>query len=294
MKRKLIFLLFCSGMLMNLSAQRIEVQEPRLMKEAGTEAYYPKFTPDGKTILLTSANYAGLKTFNLETKKVKQLTPEHGAGWNSVISDDSKTVCFQKIDYSSDIHGLTSFHICDLETQQIQQISPPEHEVMPTKTLTLMKSKAAIKSQVVAYTNEDLKLVVETNGKKTVLTPNGADESYIWAQLSPDKTKIVYHALYMTETFICDLSGKIVSKLGRVHAPQWLNNNWIVGMNDLDDGHNVLNSNIVAATANGKIKQNLTHPNGKIAMYPAVSPAGDKIAFNTIDGELYIMDVIIK
>jgi len=290
MKKRLIFVLFCSGIIMNLAAQKIEVKEPQLVKEAGTEAYYPKFTPDGKTILLTSINYAGLKTFNLETKKVKQLTADAGAGWNLAISDDSKTVCFQKIDMSRD---LVSFHSCNLETQKFQQLTTPESNPA-TRPLLLMKSKAALKSPVIAYTSEDLQIVVEKNGKKTVLTPNGTEESYIWVQLSPDGTKIVYHALYLTETFICDLSGKILSKLGRLHAPQWLNNDWIVGMNDLDDGHNVLNSNIVAATSNGKVKQDLTHPNAQIAMYPAVSPAGDKIAFNTLDGKLYIMDVVVK
>ena len=286
-------MLFCSGLIMNLAAQKIEVKEPQLIKEAGTEAYYPKFTPDGKTIVLTSENYAGLKALSLETKKVEQLTSDLGAGWNLAISDDSKTAYFQKIDYSSDPWGYTSFHSVNLETRQIQHVMSPMTP-SSTRPLLLMKSKAAIKSPVIVYASEELQLVVEKNGQKTVLTPNGADETYILPQLSPDGKKIVYLASSMEETFICDLSGKILTSLGRLHAPQWLNNDWVVGMNDWDDGHVVLKSNIIGITADGKVKQELTLSDGKIAMYPAASPAGDKIAFNTIDGKLYIMDIIVK
>jgi len=294
MKRKLVFILFCSGIFMNLAAQGIEVKKTQLIKEAGTEAYYPKFTPDGKTILLTSENQAGLKLFNLETKKVEQLTTANGAGVNPVVSDDSKTVCFRKIDFSVDPFGLVSFHACNMETKQTQQLTAPMADLAPTKTLSLMKAKAAIKSPVIAYTSEDLQIALEKDGKKAILTPNGADERYIWVQLSPDQTKIVYTVSTVGETFICDLSGKVLANLGKLNAPQWLNNDYVVGMNDSDDGHVVTQSNIIGVSANGKVKQELTRLGDKIAMFPAVSPDGSKIAFNTLRGELYIMEVTVK
>jgi len=294
MKKTLFLLVFCSGMIMSLAAQKIEVKEPQLVKEAGSEAYYPKFTPDGKSILLTSENHSGLKMFNLETKKVMQLTTADGAGWNPVVSDDSKTVCFRQIDFSVDPFGLASFHSYNLETKQVQQLAAPMPDLAPTKTLLLMRSKSAIKSPVLAYTNEELKIALEKNGKKSILTPNGAEERYIWVQLSPDKTKIVYTVSTIGETFICDLSGKILANLGKLNASQWLNNDYVIGMNDSDDGHVVVKSNIIGISANGKVKQELTRLGDKIAMFPAVSPDGSKIAFNTLKGELYIMEVVIK
>jgi len=296
MKKRLIFVLFCGGILMNLAAQRIEVKEPQQLKEAGTEAYYPKFTPDGKTILFTSGNYVGLKTLNLETKKVNVLTDAVGAGWNTVISDDSKSVCFQKMEITDkDPVGFTTFYSCNLDNRQTQQLTPPVADGAARPPYALLKSKAALKSPVLVYINEDVKLVVEKNGQKTVMTPNGAEEAYIWASLSPDGKKIVYTVASLEKTYICDLSGNVLAGLGRIHACQWLNNNWIVGMNDIDDGHRLLSSNLVAVSADGKIKQELTPYDGKLAaMYPATSPAGNKIAFNTPNGELYIMDVVIK
>jgi len=296
MKKKFIVLLFCSGVLMSLAAQKIEVKEPQLIKEAGAEAYYPKFTPDGKTILLTSGNYAGLKTFNLETKKVKELTSAMGAGWNTVISDDSKSVCYQEIEITDNNPiGFTTFFSRNLDSQQVEQLTPPVAKSDARPPLQLLKSKAAIKSPVLVYINEDVKLVIEKNGLQVVVTPNGAEEAYIWPALSPDGKKIVYTVASLEKTFICDLSGKILVDLGRLHACQWLNNDWVVGMDDKDDGHVLLSSNLVAVSADGIVKQNLTEVGGKLAaMYPAISPAGDKIAFNTPDGKLYIMDVVVK
>ena len=291
--RKFTLVLLCSGLVTTLFAQKIEVREPQLIKEAGTEAYYPKFTPDGKTILLTSVNYAGLKSFDLETKQVKQLTSAQGAGFNTLVSDDSQTVYFQAIDYSEDPWGRTSFHAYDRKTLKTQRLSSFNNTPVQ-QPQTMLRAKSTAQSPVVVYANEDLQIVVEKNGRKTVLTPNGASEGYIWAQLSPDETKIVYTAYTLEKTFICDLSGNVITELGRIHAPQWLNNDWVVGMNDLDDGYVVLTSNIVGITANGKVKQDLTLSSGKIAMYPAISPTGNKIAFNTIEGELYIMDVVVK
>ena len=290
-----MFVLFCSGMIMNLAAQKIEVTEPQLVKEAGTESYYPKFTPDGKTILLTSGHYAGLKAFNLEAKKVKVLTDAMGAGWNTVISDDSKSVCFQKVEITEDDPvGFTTFYSGNLEDLQTQQLTPPVSKSDEQPPRKLLRSKAAIKSPVLVYVNEDVKLVVEKNGQQIVMTPNGADEAYIWASLSPNGKKIVYTVASQERTFVCDLSGKVLADLGRLHACQWLNNDWIVAMNDIDDGHVLLSSNLIAISADGKIKQELTDSKKFAAMYPAASPAGDKIAFNTPTGELYIMDVIVK
>lgn len=258
---------------MNLAAQKIEVKEPQLIKEVGREACYPKFTPDGKTILLTASNYTGLRTFNLQTKKVKQLTSALGAGYNTVVSDDSKTVYYRKIDPNDDNGSCADFY---------SKISRK-----------FLNSRPTSKPLIFVYT-DDLKIVVENKGEKSILTPNGADEYYIWAQLSPDKTKIVYTASTQGKTYICDLSGNIIAGLGKLNAPQWLNNNWVIGMDDKDNGYVVVNSVIVAVTADGKIRQNLTQPFGKIAMYPAASPTGDKIAFSTLDDELYIMNVVVR
>jgi Tol biopolymer transport system component len=65
-------------------------------------------------------------------------------------------------------------------------------------------------------------------------------------------------------------------------------------MDDRDDGYVMLSSGIVAATADGKTRQTLATPQVKIAMYPAASADGRRIAFNSSKGEIYLMDISIK
>ena len=283
---------------MSSVAQSIEVKELRLIREAGSESFHPKFTPDGKTILLSGEDYAGLKSLDLATKQVRVLTTGAGAGWMPAISDDSRTVTVRQTDFSRSHLGVRQVYSINLENAQMQRITAVANEV-PLEALrngtTMTLRRQATETRPVVYVNQDLKLAVERNGQTTVLTPNG-DYNYLWASLSPDGTRIVYFVACLGQTFVSDLQGNVLANLGHnIHAPQWINNDWIVAMDDRDDGRVTLESSIVAVTADGNIRQNLTQINsGKIAMYPAVSPAGNQIAFHTMAGELYIMEISVQ
>ena len=65
-------------------------------------------------------------------------------------------------------------------------------------------------------------------------------------------------------------------------------------MDDKDDGQNVLSSTVIALTIYGKVRQTLSTPSGKMAMYPAASADGSRIAFNTEKGEVYLLNIQIK
>ena len=281
---------------MSSVAQSIEVTELRLMKEAGSEAFHPRFTPDGKTILLSGEDYAGLKSFDLATGKVRVLTTGAGAGWNLAISDDSRTVTVRQTDFSRTPWGERQVYSINLDNAQMQRVTAVADEVPLAVLRNSMSLRRQAELRPIVYVNQDLKLAVERNGRTTVLTPNGADENYLWASLSPDGTRIAYFVMSLGYSFISDLDGNVLANLGRnFHAPQWINNDWLVGMDDRDDGRVFTESSIVAITADGRIRQNLTQPNsGKIAMYPAVSPSGNQIAFHTMDGELYVMEISIQ
>ena len=285
---------------MSLAVQSIEVTELRLVREAGSESFHPRFTPDGQTILLSGEDYTGLKSLDLETGQVRVLTTGAGAGWDFAISDDSRTVTVRQTDFSADPWGIRQIYSINLENVQMQRITASDiTDETPLAVLRNgigMTTRRQAASTPIVYVNQDLKLTVERNGQKTIITPNGVDYNYIWASLSPDGMRIVYFVPCIGYAFISDLSGNVLANLGsNFHAPQWISNDWLVGMNDKDDGRVFTESSIVAMTADGKIRQNLTQPNsGKIAMYPAVSPDGNRIAFHTLAGELYIMEISVK
>ena len=93
---------------------------------------------------------------------------------------------------------------------------------------------------------------------------------------------------------MCNIDGTNPISLGKLGAPVWLNNTWIVGMDDKDDGEKLLSSQLVATTINAKTRQTITTPIGIMAMYPATSADGSKIAFNTEKGEMYLLNIEIK
>ncbi|KAA3706312.1 hypothetical protein F3G09_16870, partial [Bacteroides salyersiae] len=78
-----------------------------------------------------------------------------------------------------------------------------------------------------------------------------------------------------------------------LNAPVWLGNEWIIGMNDKDNGERILSSSIEAVSIDGQKHQTLSDPS-TIAMFPAVSTDNSSIAFNSDNGDIYLMKINIK
>ncbi len=137
--------------------------------------------------------------------------------------------------------------------------------------------------------NKDLTLNLYRNGKKTVLTPHGDDVNYVWASLSPNKKYILFNTMHGTA--ICDLSGREIINFGQgLDAPVWYGNDYIVGMNDCSDSHQYTASSIVIASVDGKVRQTLTDP-AEFGMYPAVDAKSGRIAYNTLDGDIHLLQL---
>ncbi len=143
---------------------------------------------------------------------------------------------------------------------------------------------------------------IKTNGKQIeidlnseeniTLSPSG-DCYYLWASLSPDKTRILYTAT-SKGTFISDLQGNILHSLNNLNDPSWINDEWIVGMNDDDDGEKILTSEIVAIHLSSNKKSILTDKDQVIAMYPKFSNSADRLVFSTPDGNIYTARIRLR
>jgi len=81
-----------------------------------------------------------------------------------------------------------------------------------------------------------------------------------------------------------------VSRLGRRNAPAWTHDGkWIAYMDDRDDGHRILSSDIMLVSHDGKTTIALTETPDIIELFPSCSPSEKKIAFNTLDGRIFIL-----
>lgn len=134
-------------------------------------------------------------------------------------------------------------------------------------------------------------LNIYRNNKIQRLNPVKGANGYVWASLSPNGKMILFTAAG-DGTFVCDLNGKIMAKLGYMNAPVWYNDNFVVGMQDKDNGEYVTESKILMKSLDGKSEKVLS-TSDQIAMYPTAAATANKVAFNTAKGEIYVIELKI-
>jgi len=260
---------------------------------------YPVFSPDGKKIYLTNYSYNGIWEYDLQNHSLRQITSEPGSGYDFDFSPDGKKILYRTTTHNSKTHErIQEIFSIDLKTLIKTKHASGDDIYNPTfvrssviysegfETKNRQKITTSNDTRLIGI--ENTKIVLLVNGKRRVLDPfvNG---SYFWPQLSPDKTRIVAKAVDKG-AFVCDLEGNVISRLGKVNAPVWTRDGkWIIYMDDRDDGHFILSSDIMAITPDGKTKIQLTSTPNIIEMYPATSPTENKIACSSLTGEIYII-----
>ena len=282
------------GQILNVaSIDRIGLpeQENMIMQAAA-------ISPQGDYLLLTSATNQGLTKLDLTTSQSQVLSTAPSAGHNVKISPDGQTVVYRESSFNDKRLRFSSLKSVNLATGASQVLVKPTRDLQgyavdATSAGVVNKGKfskkaignAKAQNLPVLSVNKG-QLMITVNGKTRQLSPNGTQFSYMWASLSPDGTKVLYYQA-AHGTYVCDLDGSNVRKVGQMRAPVWYDNNTVVGMMDLDDGEFIYASTIVAATLDGKTQT----PTGDetIAMYPHA--ADGKIAFSTPAGEAYIINV---
>jgi Tol biopolymer transport system component len=300
MQKNLLLTVFLVGMGLLVQAQSITVTRTEFIKlNDNSVAFFPRFSPAGDYLLVSSSGYSGLRMYDFATKTITRLTDDAGAGYETQISADGKTILYSKTELVKNLRHNSLVQIEKASRIKKQITAPARDAVVPrfaANKPTYVTGRKMIRAGVTTaevkpiITIEDRKMVVYLATGRKVLTPNGTSASYIWPVISPDGKKIAY-TVVGKNTFVCNIDGTQSISVGYINAPQWLNNSWLVGMDDKDDGEKLVSSELVAVSANGKIRQKITTPAGKMALYPAASADGKRIAFNSEKGEIYILTI---
>ena len=301
MKKLLLFFLVLAQIAL---AQQVNVLSIEKIKATDTGGYfYPKISPDNQFILMTRGNYSGLYQYSPVSKSLKTLNEDPGAGYKVQISDDGNTVLYNKTELIRKLrhNSLISQTISNGEKKVL--VAPTREQItgkMVNSNPVYVKNRSLVKSNSVKPTDnlylitiENQKMVLYKNGVRTELTPSGANASYIWPSISPDNKNIVY-TVTGKGTYVCSVTGKNVTSLGKLNAPSWAGNKFVVGMDDRDDGEKLISSSLIITSIDGKLRKKLETPTGINAMYPSASKDGSRIAFNTDRGEVYLMQVEFK
>lgn len=277
--KKTILLCAACAISMLTSAQLLEVvSTQQLRTPSGEELKVAGFSPKGDYLLLTNDVNNGLLRYDLATGVTNTISEASGAGWSVKISEDGQCIVYRER---------------YMDANQLMKHNIVKYDMSEQKKAIVAKNQRNLNQLVHANgansvtINEDLHMMLVHNGKNIILAPNGTNEAYNWASISPDGQKILYY-VSGKGCYTCDLKGGNVQYIAsHCRAPQWYDNNTIIGMHDEDDGKYLTASAIVAYNLQGQ-KQILVNKE-MMAIYPYA--AKGQIAFSTASGDVYLMKV---
>lgn len=269
-------------------------------KTLAHNGFNPVLNVEGDKLLYTASGFSGLNLVDLKTNELVEVSKDAGAGYEPQFSTDNSRIFYRKTTFENN-RRFNAVQSYELKTKRNNELLTPQrmlNKIYPLtngviafsgKNILRATSTKSTATPVVVSASEELKIMLY-NGKISYLNPlNMPEPRYIWVSLSPNSKKILFTAAGKG-TFICDLNGKILSSLGNVNAPVWFNDDFVVAMEDKDDGHQVVSSKIVLISVAKKTKTDISLPNN-IAMYPTASGKANRIAYHTDKGDIEVVDV---
>jgi len=270
MKKALLFFIL-SVFVLTTKAQEISIIKTTKLN-LDKPAFFASFGNSDNFVFFTNENQRGLILYNISDKSLKKISEAPGAVQKVFMNKKGK-VNFVETDF---ING---------RRKEINKIFNPE-----TGKTEVAKSNdfPEIEAKVFGKSIE----IVKKGSEKIYLKPLG-DFYYLWVSLSPDKTKLLF-TVGGKGTYVSDINGENILEMDNLNAPVWINNNWIAGMDDTDNGETIICSDIIAKNIYTKKVVNLTFNDNNIAVYPKVSKSGDKIVYHTTDGQVFILNIEIS
>jgi len=297
-------LIFLTILFSIITAQEITVLNENKINLEGKFAH-ASFSPDSKLLFFSSESYIGLWSYDFSSEKLGRISDNYGAGYDYAFAPNGTEVLFRADDFVSGkkFSSIVQYDFLSGERNVIaanlRNITPPA-PLESGKLLFFENSQLREEGNAVNKTNNDIALLMQgydmvlvANGKQTNLKPLGQNH-YIWGSLSPAKDKILF-TVPGKGTFISDIAGNILGEIGYANAPKWSpDGNFIVFMQDYDDGHKLLSSDIMVKSVDGSAEYRITNTNDRIELYPSWSPDGKHIVYNTTEGEIFVSEIKIS
>ena len=289
--------LLCSGVLGYAQLLNVQSIEKVTLPE-GVTINSATISPNGEFFVIAQNEQSGIHRFDLASKSISTISLT-GIPHDVKISNDGSTILFREPRVNENRLRQIALKAFDVKRGAETTIAPFSRD---------LQGSAIIDNNVVAV-NSDKLTAKNLNGGEAkvtmpvasirfgqlcidgkVISPNGTTgNSYLWPSVSPDGTRVLYF-LASSGCYIANIDGSNPIYLGSIHAPRWYDNNLVIGMYDRDNGHKIYASRLVAISADGKVKQDLTDDQS-LSLFPTVTADGDKISYITPAGELFIINI---
>ncbi len=236
------------------------------------KAYFPSFGTHKRQVVLTQSNYKGISLYNTFWRRETVISQEPGAGKEVAFIGKNELLYRERTPAGEDAdYTYKTYDLKDKEYAEAEKPRSGQPEVRVDRKQLLLVNKGEVVRKI---------------------APVG-DHYYIWASLSPGGRKMLFTAAGKG-TYVTDLEGNVIASLGMLNDPGWMNDQWVLGMEDKDDGERVLSSNVVARHVPTETRVNLTEDFEGIALYPESSPEAERIVFHNPQGEIFIANIRIK
>ena len=284
------------------SAQEVRVvSQQQLLKDTESNCHNPVLSPDGTKLLFSSSSYAGLRMYDFEDDVVTKIADDQMAGFDPIFSNDGNTVYFLS-QTREDMRVYRAMKSFDLRSSSVAAVTEKSRGMQNPVSVDggvavvsdnglVLKTKRQGALKPYAY-SDGKNIVVVKNGVEKRIQPVETKYTYLWVSMSPDGDKILFYA-GAKGAYVCDLEGNVISSLGKYISPVWYGNDYVVAQHSTSDGHQYESSQIVLVKADGSFKKELTTP-VSMTMNPTASAVANRIAYNTIDGRLFVMELEIK
>lgn len=306
MTRYLLFSVLFLFVQLYCSAQSITVvSDERLVIPAEGAVYSPAISPLGDYILVTSETSAGLQKYDLTTGELSVICSDEGAGYSPQISADGKMIVYRELTYKDHLR-YKSIKAVNVDTGEATTVVEPSRGVTAfvarEGTAVALRDGNVIQKDIVGERLKTAPTIVSMNNDKMMVTHNGVTKqinprgasSYLWASVSPDGTRLLFAVAESGMiAYTSDLDGGNLARLGRMSAPVWMGDDYVVGMVDEDDGEVITGSVIVGASADGAWYGSLTD-GSEICLFPSGAADASKIVYNTDAGEVHLMTITTK
>lgn len=227
------FIILSLGMIKaSLTSETFKFDEPQKMAIQG-EYIGVSFSPDGKYLVLTKANYKGIYLYEFGTGKLITVTEDYGAGYRFSWDKEGK-----RITYKSSLKNNYQLFIYELQNRKTNILRPPHNLIgqpffmqdgnivvnyggvcqILSSSGKLVKQIPEVNSNIIVATPDNKYLVytdlddrlwayeIQT-GAKIQLTPDG--ERYFSPIASPSSNLVVCNKLGGMITIVEVPSGKL-------------------------------------------------------------------------------------